>query len=339
MIKLINRLLPVLTVLAVIIAAVPSSAGAATTQTGTAVPGIQVADAVSWDGESGTEAPSEAGNEDTGYERYIAFGANLKPAEKATVLGIFGISEADLADYKTIEITNEDEHNYLDDYLSPSVIGTRALSSVMVIKTEKGSGISVSTSNINYCTTGMYCNALVTAGLSDAKVTVAAPFNISGTSALVGAMKAYSVMTGKDISETTMDTATDELVTTAEVGESVGDNEKVVELVAAAKQKIFEEELSEENDIRDAVEASADALDIDIGTEDVEKLTSMLKKVSEVDIDVDAIKEQASEIYNKLKDKGIDFSQVDTKGLAEKVGDFFSNIFNAIKDFFTGLFG
>ena len=40
-----------------------------------------------------------------------------------------------------------------------------------------------------------------------------------------------------------------------------------------------------------------------------------------------------------FKDAGIDFSKVDTKGLAEKVGDFFANIFNAIKDFFSGLFG
>ena len=68
----------------------------------------------------------------------------------------------------------------------------------------------------------MYCNALVTAGLSDAKVTVVGPFDISGTSALVGAMKAYSVMTGEEISEKTMDTATDELVTTAEVAKNVG---------------------------------------------------------------------------------------------------------------------
>ncbi len=278
-------------------------------------------------------------NEDTTYDRYIAFGANLKPAEKETVLSIFGITEADLADYKTIEITNADEHEYLDDYLDAKVIGTRALSSVMIVKTEEGSGISVSTNNINYCTTGMYCNALVTAGLSDANVVVAAPFNISGTSALVGAIKAYSVMTGEEITEETLDTATDELVTTAEVGESIGDNDKVVELVAAAKQKIFEEELSEESDIKDAVESSADALGINIEEDDIEKLTSMLKKVSEVDIDVNAIKEQASEIYNKLKDKGIDFSKVDTKGLAEKVGDFFANIFNAIKDFFSGLFG
>ncbi len=275
----------------------------------------------------------------SGYDKYIAFGADLKPSEKTSVLNIFGLAETDLADYKTIEITNKDEHDYLGDYLDKSVIGTRALSSVMIIKTEEGRGIRVSTNNVNYCTSGMYCNALITAGLSDAQVTVAAPFNISGTSALVGAMKAYSVMTGEDISESTMDTATDELVTTAEVAESWGDNDKVVQLVAAAKQKIFEEELSSMDDIRDAVESSAEALKINIKEEDVEKLTAMLKKVSEVDIDVDAIKEQASEIYNKLKDAGIDFSKVDTKGLAEKVGDFFSNIFNAIKDFFSGLFG
>lgn len=285
------------------------------------------------------QTPEDDAKEDTKYNKYISFGADLKQAEKKTVLNIFGIDEAGLSDYKTIEVTNKDEHDYLDGYLDSSVIGTRALSSVMVVKTEEGSGVFVSVNNINYCTSGMYCNALVTAGLSDAKVTVAAPFNISGTSALVGAMKAYSVMTGQDISETTMDTATDELVTTAEVAESVGDNDKVVQLVAAAKQKIFEEELSEESDIKDAVEASAEALAINIKKEDVEKLSAMLKKVSEVDIDVNVIKEQASEIYNKLKDAGIDFSKVDTKGLAEKVGDFFANIFNAIKDFFTGLFG
>ena len=28
-----------------------------------------------------------------------------------------------------------------------------------------------------------------------------------------------------------------------------------------------------------------------------------------------------------------------SKGLAEKVGSVFANIFNAVKDFFTGLFG
>lgn len=275
---------------------------------------------------------------DTKYDKYIAFGADLKPDEKATVLKELGVTESELSDYKTIEITNKDEHDYLGSYLDASVIGSRALSSVKIVKTEKGSGISVSTQNIGYCTSGMYCNALVTAGLSDAKVDVAGPFKISGTSALVGAMKAYSVMTGEEISEETMDTATDELVTTADVAKNVGDPEKVSELVAAAKKKIFEDQLSSESDIKDAIEASADALGLDLSDDDVDKLTDMMMKVSKADIDVDAITEQASEIYNKLKDKGIDLSNVDTGGLLEKVGDFFANIFEAIADFFKGLF-
>ena len=272
----------------------------------------------------------------TGTSKYIAFGADLNAKEKAAVLDGFGITESDLSDYKTIEITNKDEHDYLGDYMSDSVIGTRALSSVMVVKADENSGVNVSTKHITYCTSGMYCNALVTAGLSDAKVTVVGPFDISGTSALVGAMKAYSVMTGEEISE---NTATDELVTTAEVAKNVGDKQKVTELVAAAKKAVFEDQLSSETDIRDAIEQAANELSIDLSDDDVEKLTNMMMKVSKEDIDPGTIAKQASDIYNKLKEKGIDLANVDTKGLGEKIGDFFGNIFTAIANFFSGLFG
>lgn len=277
--------------------------------------------------------------EDTSFERYIAFGQDLKASEKKKVLQLFGISESDLKDYKTIEITNQEEHDYLGDYISSSVIGKRALSSVMVVKTEKGSGVKVSTQNISYCTSGMYTNALVTAGLEDAQVTVVGPFSISGTSALVGAMKAYSVMTGKEISDKTMDTATDELVTTANLANTLGDTEKAEELIAAVKEKVFSDGTTSSTDIRDAIESSARSLDIDLSEDDVENLVDMMEKVSKEDVDVDSIKEQAGEIYDKLKDKGIDLANVDTEGLVEKVGDFFANIFQAIADFFSGLFG
>ena len=242
-------------------------------------------------------ADAVVSGEDTSYDRYIAFGQDLKASEKQKVLQEFGISESDLSNYKTIEITNQEEHDYLGDYID------------------------------------------VTAGLEDAQVTVVGPFGISGTSALVGAMKAYSVMTGKDISESTMDAATDELVTTAELADIIGDSEKVEQLVAAVKQKVFSDNLTTRDDIKDAINASANALDLNLSEDDVNKITDMMEKVSKVDVDVDAIKEQAKDIYNKLKDSGIDFSKVDTEGLTEKVGGFFSNIFNAVKDFFSGLFG
>ena len=41
---------------------------------------------------------------------------------------------------------------------------------MLVKPAESGHGINVSTYNINYCTTGMYKNALLTAGVEDADI-------------------------------------------------------------------------------------------------------------------------------------------------------------------------
>ena len=123
-------------------------------------------------------------------------------------------------------VTNAEEHEYLDSYLSNSIIGSRALSSVLVEGKKDGSGINVTTSNITYCTPGMYENALATAGIENADIKVAGPFNISGTAALVGAIKAYENMTGEQVSEENADTATNELVVTGQVAENVGDQER-----------------------------------------------------------------------------------------------------------------
>ncbi len=144
---------------------------------------------------------------------YLALGADLNETEKSTVLSLLEINEADLSHYQVITVTNADEHKYLDS----SVIGTRALSSVLIEKKDKGNGIKVTTNNITYCTTGMYQNALATAGVTDADVHVAGPFNISGTAALVGAMEAYSNMTGETLKAENADAATEELVTTSDL--------------------------------------------------------------------------------------------------------------------------
>ena len=75
-------------------------------------------------------------------------------------------------------------------------------------------------------------------------------------------------MTGEDISKDTMDTATNELVATADLADSIGDKEKAAELVAAVKQKVFSDGLTSSADIRDAVDASAKALDVNLSDDD-----------------------------------------------------------------------
>ena len=171
---------------------------------------------------------------DSEEKAWLCLGADLRAGEKASVLDLLGVSEKDLDDYEVVTVTNKDEHDYLDNYLSSDIIGSRALSSVLVEKKDKGSGIHVTTKNITYCTESMYANALTTAGISDAEVKVAGPFRITGTAALVGAMKAYEDMTGVEIRETAKDTATNELVLTSELAEQVGDSSQAEELMRKA---------------------------------------------------------------------------------------------------------
>lgn len=259
---------------------------------------------------------------------YVSLGADLNSDEKATVLGLLGITEADLENYTVGEITNEDEKKYLGDYLDASVIGSRALSSVIVVLGEEGDGINVETKNINYCTSGMYTNALITAGIENADVIVAGPMEITGTAALVGAMKAYAELTGEEISAESMDTAVNELVITSQIAENV-DSEDIEQLIAYVKAKVVESGLDNEEAISEAIDEGAKQLGITLTEEEKQAIISLMKKISNLDLDFDSMKAQAKDLFNKLEDMGID---------KEQAMNFFQKIWEAIKNFFEDLF-
>ena len=79
-----------------------------------------------------------ADREDAKLEKpYVSLGADLSANDRAIVLKLLGVTEDDLKNYTVTTITNADEHKYLDSYLDSSVIGTRALSSVLIEKKDK----------------------------------------------------------------------------------------------------------------------------------------------------------------------------------------------------------
>ena len=80
---------------------------------------------------------------------YLALGADLTAEQQATVLGLMGIDPANLDNYDVVYVTNDMEHQYLDSYLPSKTIGSKALSSVLIMKGKKGSGIQISTKNIS----------------------------------------------------------------------------------------------------------------------------------------------------------------------------------------------
>ena len=263
-------------------------------------------------------------------EQYLVLGADLTADEKATVLGLLEVE--DESRYTVSYVTNDEEYQYLGSYLPESVIGHRALSSALITPAGKDDGIKVETYNINYCTPEMYQNALITAGVRDVNVKVAGPFEISGTAALVAVTKTYEKETGIQLSAKAVDVANNELVTTQEVSDEIGDIQ-ATDMIAVLKQQVAE---MQDNYSRDEIEKTLDeyvaANDLNLSDENKEKVLDLMDRLSEVDLDSSAIMSQAENIYNNIKgylDKLGDFAASEQgQSLLGKIAEFFRSIIN-----------
>ena len=263
---------------------------------------------------------------------YLALGENLTKEQRRKVLDLMGIEEGNLSDYDVVYVNNKEEHEYLGSYISSSEIGTKSLSSVVITQAAKGDGLNISAYNINYCTIGMYKNACATAGVEDANIIIAAPFSISGTAALVGIFKADQEMTGEEISNEVRDVAMDELVTTGELNESIdADPQQVEALIADLKNQL--ESLDSEEDIKEAVLDTARKYNVELSDNDLSKLTQLLQKLKDTDIDWDSIADQASDWADKLKDLDLDID-INTDGLWDKICEFFKSLLESLKNLF-----
>lgn len=265
---------------------------------------------------------------------YLALGADLTADQQHTVLSYMGIDAADFDQYDVVYVNNEEEHKYLDAYIPSEQIGTKSLSSVLISLTDKGSGVKVSTYNINYCTAGMYKNALATAGIEDANVIVAGPFALSGTAALVGTFEAYEEMTGETLDESVVDAAMDELVTTGELEQSIdGEPEEIESMIADLKSQIASGDLDTPEKIQTAIEEAAKEHNITLSDADKEKIANLLDKLKGLDLNWDSIANQASAWADKLQDS---ISQNGgLSGIGEAISNFFAKIIDAIKALFN----
>ncbi len=270
---------------------------------------------------------------------YVSLGADLDADQRASVLDQLQIREEDLQGYRLVTTTNQEEHQYLDAYLDYSLIGDQALSSAMVTGKEDGYGIQVTTTNISYCTVGMYQNALATAGITNAEIQVAAPYKMSGTAALIGVMKAYSEMTGEPLQAESLDAATQELVTTSQMGESLGNTDQAEELIAAVKEAIVTNGLDDPDKIREVIDKACSQLNISLTEEEKQKIQELMQKIAGLDLDMDSIKDQVKGIYEKLKGMDLNLSQEQVQGFLAKVGQWLSNLWNSISHWLGGIIG
>ena len=243
------------------------------------------------------------------------------------MLKYFNVTENDA---NILTITSEEEYKALGDVATPAQLGTRAISCSYVEPTTEG-GLDIKSNNLTWVTVGMIRNALITAGITDAKVVVSAPFKVSGTAALTGVLKGFeNSSSGKKIDEDKKEAANEEIVVTGDLGETIGQDD-AANLMNDIKTEVIKKNPDSEKQLDKIIDKSVDKYDYDLSDEDKEKIKSVMTKINDLDIDYKSIKDQLNEVQDSLKDK---ISAEEVKGFFATIGNFFSKIWN----WFVGLF-
>ena len=244
--------------------------------------------------------------------KVVTLGANLTDSQKNSMYEYFGTS-SDKAE--VIEVTNADERKYLEGVAPDEQIGTRTYSCSYVEPTTSG-GIQVKVSNLTYVTSSMISSTLLTSGVENCNVVAASPIEVSGTGALTGIMMAYEKATGTTLNDDQKAAATDELVTTGDLANDIG-QDKAENVMNDVKKDVIEGKLTDADDIQNAVENAAKDNNVTLTQEQIDKISDLMKNISQYDYDVKALKNTLDNIDGKS-------------------GGFFSNLWSSIKGIFGG---
>ena len=252
-------------------------------------------------------------------------GADLTDEQVEAVYGMFGIRRGEAIELK---MTNAEERTYLEGYVDNSLIGTRSISCVYVELLPAGSGMSVTTSNINWCTGEMYISALATAGITDANIVVAAPFEVSGTAALSGVYKAYEDMTGKKLDDLAKLVSTQELTITGELAAEIGAMDSTA-IVNELKMMLDVTQTMSDDEIRAEIREIASRYNVNLTNTQVEQLLTLCRSLE--GLDAESLKARVQDVQNTLqkvseaKTKVVGFVQ-GVKKVVESVSGFFDKI-------------
>ena len=255
-------------------------------------------------------------------------GADLNPMQADMVYAAFGLRRGDVIE---LTVTNAEERRYLEGFVDSRVIGTRSISSVYVELLPPGSGMSVTTSNISWCTGDMYISALGTAGITDARIVVAAPFEVSGTAALAGVYKAYEDMTGVRLDDLAKLVSTQELTVTGDLAQQIGSMDST-SIVGDLKLMLNETKNMSDEEIIGVIEGLAGQYNVSLTDTQKRQLVSLCRSLEQ--LNPDQLKSRVEQVQGTIQK----MSEAKTKivSFAESVKEFmdtFSAFMDKVKEF------
>lgn len=257
----------------------------------------------------------------------VTLGADLSDSQKNQMLDYFGVTK-DSA--KIEQVTSQEEKKYLGQVATAEQLGNRSISCSYVEPTQSG-GLNIKTNNLTWVTDGMIKNALVTAGIKNANVTAAAPFEVSGTAALTGILKGFeSSEGGQKIDENKKEAANQEVVVTGDISDKIGAND-ATNLINDAKKEVVKKKPKTDADMNKIINDVTKDYKGKLSDDDISKIKQLMSKINDLNLNYDDIKGQLSDISNQLKDK---LNSKEARGFFAKLAQMISDFFSAIAGFF-----
>lgn len=266
--------------------------------------------------------------------KVVTLGADLTDAQKQTMMKYFNVSSDQV---QVMTITNQDEHNHLDNIAPQEQIGSHTLSCAYVKPTQSG-GIKVRTANLNWVTGNMIATTLSTSGVKNCEVVAACPMEVSGTGALTGIQMAYEKASGEKLDETKTKLANQEIVTTGELADKVGKNEATT-VVNQSKMDVIQNNVQNADEIQNIVINVAEQNNISVSQDDIDKIVSLLEQIAQQDYNYDDVKETLEQVDANTTGKSSPDDTLDGESSDDTVevdGDSSDDIVNNVDDSVLG---
>ena len=252
---------------------------------------------------------------------FTCYGDDLSSEQFQTVVELLG---TDLETDTLIKVTIDDEKALLGDLVDADKIGSRSISSARVTLTDEGTGISVTTHNIDWVTPAMYSSALATAGVQNARIVVAAPVDVSGTAALAGILKAYETAASTELSQEAKAAAGSEMMLTGNLADLIG-SDQAVELLAMVKQAIADYNLDDFDSLRPYVVEGARQLGVSLTDAQIDEITELGVRIAKLDLDPEQLASQLNGLIDNIQK---------IQDVQQKASSIFDNIKTAVQGFF-----
>lgn len=264
--------------------------------------------------------------------KVVTIGINNTAEQKQTILNYFGVKENEV---KIITVNNQEERAYLGKIATEEQLGTKTYSCAYVEPTTEGSGINVKTANITWVTSSMVATTLSTAGLTGANCVIAAVFPVSGTGALTGVMKAFESATGETLDENKKELASEELITTGDLGDDIG-QDKATGIINDVKADIIKNNTSDTTQIADTINNITNNYNVKLTDAQIDKIIALMEKIAAQHYDYNEMKSTLNNVSDVVQDNLKDAGEsLNTSGILDSIGSFFGDIGNWFSNLFS----